>query len=210
MPLPRTPLRHPKLRAVGIEVIRDRAPEVFKEIIDSIWYMTHAIPEEWWDIVKPEICGSSVFMLAKPWSDFDVNLAVDDWRDLHQLDYVRRATTELSDRSHKVSKELGIMIQIASRTISVDSPHAPKDLTGKYPIYSVREGKFYGKKDYEVFNHTLKWNKPTKWWEVVPPKNYTAGFSSDPYADEVPKWRELYGEYFIDVEPYVVHTPLEV
>lgn len=241
MTLPRsTPLRHPRFRACGIEVIKDRAPEVYKELIDALWYMVGALPTEWQEVCNPEICGSSAFMIAKPWSDFDINLSTKNWKTLVQLDFMRRSNQTLWQRSREVQEQLGVLIQCGTRTVSAgniatypekvtqlkrkyDSASVddvisdlsdyievpPSVMFSKYPLYDVRTEKFYNKEPYQVFPHTLKWSVAKEWWDVLPQKQFTAGFHADPYADEVEPWKTLYGEYYLDVEPYIVPENLE-
>lgn len=202
-------VRHPQWRVPGLEVVRDFNPPLWEKFTSIIWDFVDLLRPEWRSVVNPEICGSFAFMFSKPRSDIDINFACDNWRDLHQLDYVRRASS-IFQSTCLLEKELGVTLQIASRTVSVTSPEAPRKLTGQYPVYSLRDKCFYNKVDYEVFPHTLRWDRPTSWWEVLPPKNISGALIEDPFAEEVPKYAEMYGKYYLPIEVHEQQSDVEI
>jgi hypothetical protein len=211
----RFPIRHPRLRVAGIEIVQAKAPEIYQQLRRGILDAVAMLPNEWRTIVRPEGCGSFFFLCSRPWSDIDINLAVDDPMDLNALNH----TLNLQDTKtamRELGERLGANIEVAARTVTVTSAEAQRRMKEAgspiYPVFDFISETWHGKRAGQVFPHTLHWNRPQKWWEVYPQKDATFGIAADavPFQEDEDEWRSRYGEDFLEVTPYVVndHNPV--
>lgn len=194
------------MRVPGIEVLQKLNPELYQRFRQGVLDAVDLMPDEWHGLVFPEVCGSFAFMFSKPWSDIDLNLGTEDPMDLVALNHTFNLSKTIAALT-ALGFELGVTISPAARSTRVTAPESQRRMKeagfSTYPVFDLQTETWFGKEAWDVFPHTLRWDRPQRWWKPAPPKVLLAGSGMDPleeeqFADDIVKYRDLYGAYYLE------------
>lgn len=178
-------LKHPRFRVADILTL---TPEVRAELLGVIKRAADATGLPY---VDAEIVGSFALGCASIHSDVDTNLAFRTFEETQkyraQWGTVGRPAIDILDG---FQRESGLKIQM------IPSNHDSKQYN---VVYSVKADRLYGRDDGQpIFKH-LSWNTAAKRWEFIPFGHRSFNIAFDPWEDEAPKWRQVYGDRFLEL-----------
>jgi hypothetical protein len=200
-------MKHPILRTSDVPH-EDFLVALEKLGRDIIKLLPATFTKEYGNPTDLELVGSYSNNCARLHSDVDLGLPMKDWNGQMAL---RRLLNDRQDIATPIRQLIAAFDETWGIVKTDFNPAIPDNkLNPNYATYSVFERKLYGKpadlikqylkmdnttQRYTLRSYTLAGVPVDSRWDT-PLKDHPMKWAYDEWADEVPKWKEIYGDKF--------------